>query len=127
MGHVLCQCGCGLSAPIADRDRPRRGHVKGRPLPYRQGHHKRSIMVPSGRYRRKITSRGRVGLHVLVAEKALGKPLPKGAIVHHVDGNTLNNAPSNLVICQDQAYHCLLHKRQRARQRHLDSLKSSHA
>jgi hypothetical protein len=31
--------------------------------------------------------------------------------VHHVDGVSLNNAHENLVICQDQAYHRLLHRR----------------
>jgi len=52
-------------------------------------------------------------LHVLVAEKALGKTLPKGAVVHHVDGNRKNNEPTNLVVCPNQAYHLLLHKRMR--------------
>lgn len=52
--------------------------------------------------------------HILVAERALGRPLPKGAIVHHVDLDGRNNHQSNLVICQDQAFHMLLHKRQRA-------------
>lgn len=52
--------------------------------------------------------------HVALAERALGKPLPKGAEVHHVDENGLNNAPSNLVVCPDAAYHSLLHQRQRA-------------
>lgn len=49
--------------------------------------------------------------HTAMAERAIGRPLPTGAQVHHVDGNKKNNAPSNLVICQDQAYHRLLHVR----------------
>ncbi len=50
----------------------------------------------------------------LIATLALGHRLPKGAEVHHVDGNHANNTPSNLVICQDHTYHVLLHRRQRA-------------
>ncbi len=52
--------------------------------------------------------------HVIVAERALGKPLPKGAVVHHVDEDKSNNAPGNLVICPSMAYHSLLHIRMRA-------------
>jgi HNH endonuclease len=51
--------------------------------------------------------------HVVIAERVLGRPLPQGAEVHHVDGNKKNNAPSNLVICQDRKYHALLHMRKR--------------
>jgi len=53
-------------------------------------------------------------LHVFIAEKALGKPLPKGAVVHHADGDRSNNKPENLVVCPDQAYHMLIHRRQKA-------------
>jgi len=48
---------------------------------------------------------------IKTVEKALGKPLPFGAEVHHVDGNPLNNKHSNLVACENQAYHKLLHRR----------------
>ena len=52
--------------------------------------------------------------HVLIAEKVLGRSLPKGAVVHHIDGNNLNNSHNNLRICPNQQYHLLMHKRQRA-------------
>lgn len=53
--------------------------------------------------------------HVMLAEEALGKKLPSKAVVHHMNSNKLDNFTSyNLVICPDQAYHMLLHKRIRA-------------
>lgn len=52
--------------------------------------------------------------HVLIAEKALGRPLPPGACVHHADGDPTNDANDNLVICPNQAYHSLIHVRMRA-------------
>lgn len=51
---------------------------------------------------------------VLKAEQALGKRLPPGVEVHHVDENPSNDSSSNLVVCPDKAYHKLLHRRTRA-------------
>jgi hypothetical protein len=56
---------------------------------------------------------GYVSEHILIAEKAIGKSLPDKAVVHHVDKNRSNNN-RNLVICEDNAYHQLLHQRQKA-------------
>ena len=50
--------------------------------------------------------------HVVVAERTYG-PLPPGAIVHHADGDGLNNRSGNLVIVGSQRYHKLLHMRMR--------------
>jgi hypothetical protein len=50
-------------------------------------------------------------LHRVRAERALGKPLPSRAEVHHADGSKSDDGP--LVICQDRAYHLLLHARMR--------------
>ncbi len=58
-------------------------------------------------------AKGYVYEHILVAERVLGK-LPPRAVVHHVNGRRDDNRPANLVVCQDYAYHNLLHMRQRA-------------
>jgi hypothetical protein len=52
--------------------------------------------------------------HVLVATVALGKSLPEKAVVHHMNEDPADNfTPFNLIICPDQKYHALLHKRMR--------------
>jgi len=63
------------------------------------------ILQPDGSYIRE---------HILVAERALGKTLPSGAVPHHVNENRADNRPGNLVVCQDRAYHSLIHRRMRA-------------
>lgn len=52
--------------------------------------------------------------HILVAEKALGKKLPVDAVVHHMNKDPADNfTPFNLIVCPDQAYHMLIHRRMR--------------
>lgn len=53
--------------------------------------------------------------HRLMAEASMGMYLPKGAVVHHVDGNGLNNKGINLVVCESESYHKILHRRARAK------------
>ena len=48
--------------------------------------------------------------HRAIAEHALGHPIPPNAVVHHVDGDIGSMSP-RLVICEDRAYHKLLHYR----------------
>jgi hypothetical protein len=52
--------------------------------------------------------------HIRIAERVLGRPLPKGAVVHHVNEIRHDNRPSNLVICPSHSYHRMLHHRMRA-------------
>lgn len=52
--------------------------------------------------------------HIHVAEEALGRPLPDKAVVHHMNEKPMDNHTfMNLIICPNQAYHMLLHKRMR--------------
>ncbi len=110
----FCQCGCGAkTAQVITRTH--RGYKLGDFYRYTTGHHMkaradktRNCYIPLHDTSRK---HGYVYEHTMKAERALGRPLPPGAEVHHVDENRRNNANTNLVICQDVAYHRLLHTR----------------
>ena len=67
-----------------------------------------------GKYYKQWTNGEKKHIHVRIAETVLGKSLPVGAVVHHINGDGHDNRNINLVICKDQAYHMLLHIRQRA-------------
>lgn len=58
---------------------------------------------------------GRVAEHLVIVSKALGYPLPKKHPVHHFNEIKSDNANANLVICENQKYHELLHARQRVK------------
>lgn len=58
--------------------------------------------------------RGYVLRSRLVVEAAIGKYLPSKAVVHHVDGVSANDSNTNLVACENDAYHQYIQKRTRA-------------
>lgn len=122
----LCECGCGFTTMVSSETNSERGWVKGVARRYVNGHNRRKL--PQERFsilggypglyipdNPSSASKGYIAMHTLNAEKALGKPLPLGAVIHHVDENQLNPSNNNLVICQDKAYHNLLHRRMRAK------------
>lgn len=126
-GH--CQCGCGQITRTTDRNDASRGLVRGRPRPFVKGHNMHGARHHSWNNGRKKQGDGYMRIlatghprahsdyvleHILIAERALGKPLPPGAEVHHVNGRKDDNRPTNLVLCDSRAYHRLLHVRQRS-------------
>ena len=49
-------------------------------------------------------------LHRVIASEKLGRALIKGEVVHHIDGNILNNHPDNLEVLASQSEHINLHR-----------------
>lgn len=118
----LCECGCGNPAPIANYTNKNKGYFNGKPTRFIYGHHTFKnrmteclgrILIYNPRHERS-NSHGYVFRSLLVAEKSLGRFIPKGIIVHHFDKNKSNDKKTNLVICENAKYHKLLHIRQDA-------------
>ena len=129
----LCQCGCGKKTRLAPQSHTKLGWVKGEPIKFFRGHHPPNLKGTEsphwkgGKYRAntgyvyvyqpenpRAMKNGYVSEAVLIAESVLGNYLPPGAEVHHGNRVRNDNRPKNLVVCQDRAYHMLLHRRQRA-------------
>lgn len=128
----FCECGCGQLTNLARRTWEDKGWVKGQPLSFINRHHLKSfwkegkenprwkggIYVDIHGYKKVLCKKhpradpyGYVFEHILVAEKALSKPLPPLAQIHHW-GSLVENG--KIVICNDPGYHVILHRRAKA-------------
>lgn len=123
---TLCACGCGGFTKRGRGVLPNkyiRGHAtvgkqmpRGKDAPQFKGGRRvnQSGYVICLRPEHPRASHRYVAEHILVAEQALGRFLDRKHPVHHVDENRSNNVGRNLVICENDAYHHLLHRRSRA-------------
>jgi hypothetical protein len=97
-----CQCGCGGETNTDHRGEPRR---------FLQGHNSK-LKVSEGwidQGHRFISVNGeRIAEHRHVVEQREGRKLGSDEIIHHVDGDPLNNQPDNLVILT-RSEHMRLH------------------
>jgi HNH endonuclease len=112
MTNIKCECGCGL-LPRAGR-RFRKGHNKrGKQSPWWKG----GRIISSDGYvliwcpDHKRAQHGYVPEHILVMEKALGRPIETTEAVHHIDQNRANNYVGNLMVFKTHAQHLAYHKR----------------
>lgn len=127
----FCHCGCGEKTKIHARTDKATNRIKGEPSKYLNKTHanndigKRSTKKAIGKKGKSSHGYIRVQLgngvrqyeHIIIAEKALGRPLksfgrghPDTEVVHHVYGDKTKNGSGNLVICT-HSYHTELHHR----------------
>lgn len=125
--YGYCHCGCGQKTNLAQQTSTKYGWIKGEPLKFILGHalkgtsgqNRKEIIISTHGYettfcpRHPKAHKGYVYTHILIAESVLGKSLPPRAVVHHVDGDK-QEYQGNMVICEDESYHQLLHQRERA-------------
>lgn len=69
------------------------------------------VVLSVGKEHPLADKRGEILEHRLIMSQILGRPLAKKEIVHHKDGNTQNNDPSNLELCKSQPYHKTHHRK----------------
>lgn len=117
---MYCKCGCGNITKVASRTRAERGWIKGEHHNFVYGHSLRDPEKPLADIGKGINHNGyeyTTGgelVHRQIVEKLLGKTLSNDVVVHHWDENRANNENRNLLVCQDGAYHKLIHQRMNA-------------
>jgi len=127
---ALCECGCGNPVSIAKYTDRSNGWIKGQPKRFLPHHHSTPskenhwnwkggkkignggyILIKTKGHPRGAKRNDYVQEHIIIVERILGKPLPKGVVPHHYGKVSENH---KIVICENAKYHHLLHIRTRA-------------
>jgi hypothetical protein len=125
----LCECGCGKVTSTAKQKISELGLLKGEYRRFIQGHNSmRGDKAYAWRGGRIGNGTGYMNLylpdhpravdgyvleHRVIAEKVLGKQLSLTAVIHHINEKRSDNSNNNLMICEDENYHKLIHRRMR--------------
>lgn len=127
----LCECGCGLLAPVCKKSGD--GYRRGEPKKFIQGHSSRNrkrersnrwtggralnhngyVMIMAPEHPR-ANKAGYVFEHILVLEKALGRPILPTEHPHHINSDKTDNSPGNLMVFQTNGMHRSFHERLKA-------------
>lgn len=103
----LCECGCGLPAPIAQETRKSIGHFKGRPVRFVRGHANKGRHLPprngglspwgdEGRTQICCRDGSKVFFYRAVMEAHLKRHLTSDEIVHHINEDPSDDRLENL-------------------------------
>lgn len=97
-----CECDCGATTNLNQRGEPRR---------FLRGHNRRNVGTGWTQQGYVYFSLGgkTTAFHRYVFETYYGVTLERGQVVHHIDGNALNNDPENLAV-MSISEHMRLHR-----------------
>ena len=119
--HYLCECGCGQPTPLAKMTSRAKGHVKGQPLRFVNGHSRKgkgTVALTFNRALGRWVINCRDGTRYYYAkailENKIGRRLLPGEITHHKDDDRTNDDPDNLEVMASQSEHAAHHNRKRA-------------
>lgn len=69
------------------------------------------VLLRVGKNHHLADVRGYAYEHRIMAEVKIGRPLRRGELVHHINGNKQDNRLENLVVCANAAHHLLNHRK----------------